>query len=84
MIVTSKVALQLDLHIIENYIKNIDDINSLSVEVSRLLQSKSYLKIIGIFYFPHDISQECLSSSNVKNIIKQHQIFNNVVLTSKP
>ena len=32
-VVTSKVALQLDLHIIKNYIKNIDNINSLSVEV---------------------------------------------------
>jgi len=41
------------------------------------------LKIIGIPYFPHDISQEHLSSSDVENIIKQNQIFDNVVLTSK-
>ena len=32
-VVTSKVALQLDLHIIKNYVKNIDNINSLSMEV---------------------------------------------------
>jgi len=82
-VVTSKVALQLDLHIIENYIKNVDDIDSLSVEVSQLPQFKSYLKIIDIPYFPHDISQKCLSLSDVENIIKQNQIFDNVVLTSK-
>ena len=83
-VVTRKVALQLDLHIIKNYVKNIDNINSLSVEVLWLLQSKSYLKIIGIPYFPHNKSQECLSSSDVENIIKQNQIFDNIVLTSKP
>jgi len=41
------------------------------------------LKIIGIPYFPHDNSQKCLSSGDIKNIIKQNQIFDNVVLTSK-
>ena len=55
MVVTSKFALQSDLHIIENYVKNIDDINSLSVKVPQLLQSKFYLKIINISYFPYDI-----------------------------
>ena len=84
IVVTSKVALQSDLHIIKNYVKNIDNINSLSMEVLWLLQSKSYLKIIGIPYFPHNKSQECLSSSDIENIIKQNQIFDNIVLTSKP
>ena len=37
------------------------------VEVPRLLQSKSYLKIIGIPYFPHN-SQEHLSSEDVLRI----------------
>jgi len=41
------------------------------------------LKIIGILYFPYDKSQKHLSSSDIENIIKQNQIFNNVVLTSK-
>ena len=52
MMVTSKVALQLDLHIIKNYVKNVNDINISGIEVPQLLQSKSYLKIIGIPYFP--------------------------------
>jgi len=84
MVVTNKVAAQSDLQIIEQYIKNADNINSLHVEVSRLAQSKSYLKIIGIPYFPHDNSQDRLTSNNVENIIKQNQIFNNIVLPSKP
>ena len=83
MVVTSKVVLQLDLHIIENYVKNVDDIDTSNVEVSQLLQSKFYLKIIGIPYFSYDNSQKCLSSGDIENIIKQNQIFNNVVLTSK-
>jgi len=83
MVVTSKVVLQLDLHIIKNYIKNIANIDTSGMEVPRLLQSKFYLKIIGIPYFPHDNSQKRLSSGDIKNIIKQNQIFDNVVLTSK-
>jgi len=53
------------------------------MKVEELSQFKFYLKIISISYFPHNISQKCLSSSNVKNIIKQNQIFDNVILTSK-
>ena len=64
--------------------KNVNNINSLNMEVPWLSQSKSYLKIIGIPYFSYDKSQECLSSSDVEQIIKQNQIFNNIALTSKP
>ena len=34
IVITSKVVLQLDLLIIENYIKDMDNIDSLSIEVS--------------------------------------------------
>ena len=84
MVVINKITVQSDLCIIEKYIKNVDDIDSLNVEVSQLPQSKFYLKIIGIPYFFYNKSQECLSSSNVEQIIKQNQIFNNIILTSKP
>jgi len=83
-VVTTKVSLQLDLQIIEQYVKNADNINTLQVEVSWLPQFKSYLKIIGISYFPHGNSQDWLTSSNVEEIIKQNQIFNNITLASKP
>ena len=52
-VVTNKVSLQSDLQIIEYYIKNSEDINALQVDIPCLPQLKSYLKIIGILYFPH-------------------------------
>ena len=82
-VVTNKVSLQSDLQIIEQYVKNADNINALQVEVPWLPQSKFYLKIIGIPYFPHGNSQDQLTSSDIKEIIKQNQIFDNITLTSK-
>ena len=82
-IVTNKVAVQSDLYIIENYIKKVEDIDTVNVNISQLPQSKSYLKIIGIPYFPHNSSNERLTPSEVESIIKQNQIFDNIVLTSK-
>jgi len=81
--VTNKVSLQSDLQIIEQYVKNSDDIDAFQVEVPHLPQSKSYLKIIGILYFPHGNTQDHLTSSDMEGIIKQNQIFNNITLTSK-
>ena len=53
VIITNKIAIQSDLQIIDEYIKKSEDINELQVEESRLPQSKSYLKITGILYFPN-------------------------------
>ena len=83
-VVTNKVSLQLDLQIIEHYIKNSEDINTFQVNIPCLPQSKSYLKIIGIPFFPHGNSQDHLTSNNVETIIKQNQIFDNITLASKP
>ena len=41
------------------------------------------MKIISIPYFPHDSSNEHLTPSEVKSIIKQNQIFDNIVLMLK-
>ena len=84
IVITSKVVSPSDLQIIENYIKNVKNINTSAVDIPCLLQSKSYLKIIGIPYYSQNNPQKCLSSNNVKEIIKQNQIFNNIILTSKP
>jgi len=54
MIVTNKVSLQLDLLIIKNYVKSTNNIDALQVKVPWLPQSKFYLKIIDIPFFPHD------------------------------
>ena len=83
IIVTNKVTQQLDLTIIDQYVKNSSDINALQVEDSRLPKSKSYLKITGIPFYPHANPQERLSPSEVEIILKQNHIFN-ISLASKP
>ena len=55
-IVTNKITLQSDLQIIGQYMKKSENINELQVEEPRLPQSKSYLKIIGIPYYPNNKS----------------------------
>ena len=84
MVVTNKVASSSNLLIIENYVKNIECINILDVNVLYFPQSKSCLKIIDISYYLHNNPQVHLSLGNVEKIIKQNQIFNNIVLASKP
>jgi len=80
----SLTKLQFNLYIIENYVKKIDNIDTINIDTPCLPQSKSYLKIIGILYFPYDNSNECITPNNVKSIIKQNQIFDNIVLVLKP
>ena len=83
-IITNKVSQQSDMSIIDNYVKNLNDINSLQVNEPHLSKSKSYLKIIGILFFPHVNSQDRLTPNNIKMILKQNHIFNNISLASKP
>ena len=82
--ITNKVSQQSDMSIIDQYVKNSNDINSLQVEESRLSKSKSYLKIIGILFFLHANSQEKLMSNDIELILKQNHIFDNISLVSKP
>ena len=82
--VTNKIAQSSNLMLIDQYIKNSNDVNTLQVEELRLPKSKSYLKIIDIPYYSHSNTQECLTSSNIETILKQNQIFNNISLASKP
>ena len=82
-VITNKVVQQSDMSIIDNYVKNLNDINSLQVDEPRLPKSKSYLKITGIPFFPHSNSQERLTSDDIKMILKQNHIFDNVSLASK-
>jgi len=84
VIVTNKVTNQSDLQIISQYIRRSEDINKLQVEEPCLPQSKSYLKIIGIPFFPNGRSQDRLNASDVETILKQNQIFNDVKLALRP
>jgi len=83
MIVTNKVSLRSDLQLIEKYVKSSNDIDALQVKVPQLLQLKSYLKIIGIPFFPHSNAQEHLILNGVKTIIKHNHIFDKITLVSK-
>jgi len=84
-VIVNKIAQQSDISIIDNYIKNSNNINSLQVEDARLPMSKSYLKITGIPYYPYsDNHQTKLSSDDIQNILKQNHIFDNISLASKP
>ena len=83
IVTTNKIAQQSNLAIIDHCIKNSNDINSLQVEDPRLPKSKSYLKIIGIPYYPHADSWEKLLSSDIENILKQNHIFDNISLASR-
>ena len=53
------------------------------VQVLRLSQSKSYLKIIEIPYFRNNTNLS-ITPDIVKSIIKSNHIFNNLSLTSRP
>jgi len=83
-IITNKISQQSDMLIINQYIKSSNDINSLQVEEPCLPKSKSYLKIIGIPFYPHGNSQERLTSNDIETILKQNHIFDNISLVSKP
>jgi len=82
-VITNKVAQQSDISIIDNYVKNSNNINSLQVDEPRLPKSKSYLKITSILFFPHSNFLERLISDDIKAILKQNHIFDNISLTSK-
>jgi len=83
-IITSKVSKQSDLLIIDQYVKNSNDINALQVKEPCLPKSKLYLKITGIPFYSHTNSQKRLTSDDIEMILKQNQIFDNISLASKP
>ena len=83
-VISNKVTHQSDMSIIDQYVKNSNDINSFQVEEPCLPKSKLYLKIIGIPYYPYENSQEKLTSNDIETILKQNHIFDNISLASKP
>ena len=50
------------------------------IEVPRLTQSKSYLKILDIY----ENSNMPISADTVEKIIKDNHIFNNIILAFRP
>ena len=85
-ITTNKVASTLDLNTIEKYIKNIKNVNAVNLDdvmLLRLLQSKSYLKILEILYLIENMNIP-ISADVIEKILQLTQIFNNIVFMSKP
>jgi len=83
MVVTCKVTSSSNLQVIKNNIKNVNYIDITDVDTSCLLQSNSYLKFIGIPYIQYD-SSNYLILKDIEDIIKQNQIFDNIMLVFKP
>ena len=83
IISTNSIALNSNLQEIKKYVKNSLQINDNSIVTSRLFQSKSYLKIVRIPYYI-DKSNTRISLEDIKRILKNTHIFNNIVLASKP
>ena len=81
-IITNKVASFSNLQTIENIVENMENINSEDIESPRLLQSKSYLKIIGISFFIKNTNVPIMPDY-IEEIIKSNHIFNNLLLASK-
>jgi len=71
----------LDINTIENYIKNIDVVDSNNVMSPRLPQSKSYLKILGIPYLIED-TNILITADVVERILQSTHIFNDIALVS--
>jgi len=80
IIVTNKVALPSDLQTIENFVQNMENVNSEDIKFPRLSQFKSYLKIIDILFYIKN-TNVLISSDFVESVIKSNHIFNNLLLT---
>jgi len=70
----------LNLQIIEKYVRNTNHINSGTIKMLHLSQSKFYLKMIDVSYLIENVP---INSSIIETILKNNYIFNNVLIVSK-
>ena len=68
---------------IEKYVKNSLPSDVENISLLRLPQLKSYLKIIGIPYISEKTNNQ-ISLDDIKNVLKNNHLFNDIVLVSKP
>ena len=83
IITSNKVTFLLDISIINNYVKNCNNININDIQNTCLPQSKSYLKILDIRYLIEGTNTP-INSEVMKLIIKSTHIFDNIKIASKP
>ena len=74
-------SLFLILNIIEKYMKEFNNVNIINAISPRVLQSKSYLKILDISYFVKNTNLSIILDI-IKSVIKSTYILNDIVLTS--
>ena len=82
IITTNNISSGSDLQEIDKYVKNSLSSDADKISLPRLLQSKSYLKIVGIPFISEKTSNY-VSLDKIKNVLKNNHLFNNIVLTSK-
>ena len=82
VIITTKcLANATELLRIEDFLKKIDNIDLVSIKVSYLSKSKSYMKIIGL---PYNSELGVITPNFIEGILKETHLFNNITLASKP
>ena len=81
IVTTNKITTLLDLKVVEKYMKKLNDVDTSNVISSRLPQSKSYLKILDIFYLIENTNFP-ITANIIKRVIQTSYIFNNTVLVS--
>ena len=70
-----------ELSRIKNFLKKIDNIDPVSIEVPHLPKSKSYMKIIGL---PYNSELGVVIPDFIEGILKKMHLFKDVTLASKP
>ena len=70
-----------ELSRIENFLKKIDNINPVSIEVPRLPKSKLYMKIVRL---PYNSELEVVTPDFIEGVFKETHLFKDVTLASKP
>ena len=82
VISTNNVTNPSNLQKIEKCVRNLLNSDIDQISSPRLPQLKSYLKIVGILYLVNQ-SNTHITSEDIKKILKNNHIFNDIVLTSK-
>ena len=83
IIVTTNQATSIqDIGIIKKILKEAENINWDLIDSSWLLQSKSFLKILGHLYFLENTNYS-ITSELVEGMIEESHIFNDITLASK-
>jgi len=81
IITINKPVSDLNLSIIEKYLKNIQNVNPDSIESPHLSKSKLYMKIIGL---PYLSELGVMTSDIIKGVLENSYLFKNTILASKP